>query len=98
VRKRGSKKSKKPGDEEGRWVNPRRPIPTLLKRLVVGKRSVNRGWGRREKLTLNDLRNVVTIDLHFIALLIFVTDKAGIIIHGGLPSVRIMRPSLVAMT
>ncbi len=28
----------------------------------------------RERLTLNDLRNVVTIDLHFITLLIFVTD------------------------
>ncbi|SQC15204.1 Uncharacterised protein [Klebsiella pneumoniae] len=49
-------------------------IPTLLKRLVVGKRSVNRSWADRERLTLNDLRNVVTIDLHFITLLIFVTD------------------------
>ena len=57
------------GETRGSWY-----IPTLLKRLVVGKRSVNRGWGRRGKLTLNDLRNVVTIDLHFITLLIFVTD------------------------
>ncbi len=45
------KKSKKPGDEEGRWVEPAASwcVPTLLKRLVVGKRSVNRGWGRRGK-------------------------------------------------
>ncbi len=48
-------------------------IPTLLKRLVVGKRSINVG-ADQERLTLNDLRNVVTIDLHFITLLIFVTD------------------------
>ncbi|MCL0340835.1 hypothetical protein M2T23_26040, partial [Escherichia coli] len=52
VRKRGSKKSKKPGDEEGRWVKPAASwyIPTLLKRLVVGKRSVNRSWGRQGKI------------------------------------------------
>lgn len=25
-------------------------IPTLLKRLVVGKRSVNRSWGRQGKI------------------------------------------------
>lgn len=51
------KKSKKPGDEEERWVKPAVSwcVPTLLRRLVVGKRSVNRGWGRRGKLTLNDL-------------------------------------------
>ncbi len=50
-------------------------IPTLLKRLVVGKRSVNRSWGRQGKINANDLRNVVTIDLCiFITLLIFVTD------------------------
>lgn len=50
--KRGSKKSKKPGDEEERWVKPAVSwcVPTLLRRLVVGKRSVNRGWGRRGKI------------------------------------------------
>ncbi len=49
--KRGSK-NQKPGDEEGRWVKPAasRYIPTLLKRLVVGKRSVNRSWGRQGKI------------------------------------------------
>lgn len=45
-------KIKKPGDEEGRWVKPAASwyIPTLLKRLVVGKRSVNRSWGRQGKI------------------------------------------------
>ena len=38
----------------------------------------------RRVLTFNNLRNVVTIDLHFITLLIFVADKAGIVIYGGL--------------
>ena len=60
----------------------------------------------RRVLTFNNLRNVVTIDLHFITLLIFVADKAGIVIYGGVSLgakqgahlKKIMRPSLVAMT
>ncbi len=74
--KRGSKKSKKPGDEEGRWV---KPAASGISRLFskdwwsVSAASTEAG-ADRERLTLNDLRNVVTIDLHFITLLIFVTD------------------------
>lgn len=73
--KRGSK-NQKPGDEEGRWVKPAASwyIPTLLKDWWSVSAASTEAGADRERLTLNDLRNVVTIDLHFITLLIFVTD------------------------
>lgn len=56
--------------------NPRRPgVSRLFSKdwLSVSAASTEAG-ADGERLTLNDLRNVVTIDLHFITLLIFVTD------------------------
>ena len=62
----------------GGW-NPRRPgVSRLFSKdwLSVSAASTEAG-ADGERLTLNDLRNVVTIDLHFITLLIFVALTWG---------------------